>query len=302
MRRDVEPLLITQVLALASTQLGLFSVRQARQLGISNSAIDRAVARGWIRRERYGVYAIAGLPPSRWRPTYAAALAAGPDAIISHGSAAAVHSFYGVIDRQIELTVPWPMVRQLAGVRTHRSKTLLPGDIDRRHGLLVTSPIRTLLDLAPRFRDPLLGSIVDEGAISRLWTPEQVEARIALFRAHPAGLAELRRLLALRTDECHPDSRLEQRVIRVVKPLFPGYALQHPVTLDGHVFLLDIAWPAQKIDGEVEGMTTRAKSLSKFDHTLQRENILTRHGWRVVHFTAAMDDATIVAQLAPYFR
>ena len=69
---------------LASRQHGLVSSRQMAQLGITERSIRTAVERGWLRRERRGVFAVAGLPPSKWRQVAAAALAAGPDAVISH--------------------------------------------------------------------------------------------------------------------------------------------------------------------------------------------------------------------------
>jgi len=279
----MEPTIRDQLLALASRQLGVFSVRQAAALGVTNSMLDNAVARGWLYRERLRIYAIAGLPPSRWRPIYAAALAAGPNAAISHTSAAMIHSLYGVASDGIELTMPCGKGRQLDGVRVHRSRTLTKPDLEERRGLLVTNPVRTLIDLAGRFHEPLLGTIVDEGAIGRLWTPGTVMARLDQLGGGMAGQAELRRVLALRLGEGRPDSPLEQRVIRIVKPVFPGFVVHHQVVLDGAVIEMDIAWVREKIDAEVDGMFTRARSRSKFERTALRANILARHGWRIVH-------------------
>jgi predicted transcriptional regulator of viral defense system len=80
----------------AARQHGLFSVTQAKQIGVSNAQLLRAEAAGQLRRVRRGVYATAGVPPTRWEQIIGAALAAGPEAIVSHASAAAVHRFeYG---------------------------------------------------------------------------------------------------------------------------------------------------------------------------------------------------------------
>lgn len=297
----METTILDPLLALASTQFGVFSVRQAAAYGVTNSMLDNAVARGWLRRERRGVYAISGLPPSLWRPVYAAALAAGPRAALSHTSAATVHSLHGVASDGIELTVPYGSFRHLDGVRVHRSRTLTTLDLEERRGLLVTTPVRTLIDLAARFRDPLLGVIVDEGTISGVWTPESIATRLDQLGGGLAGRAELRRTLALRVGEGRPDSPLEQRIIRVVKPAFPGFKVHHQVVLDGEVIEMDLAWIPEKIDGEVDGMFIRAHSRSKFERTALRANILARHGWRIVHLTHPMDDRTILAQLAPFF-
>ncbi len=62
---------------------------------------------------------------------------------------------------------------------------------------------------------------------------------------------------------------------------------------------MDIAWVAEKVDGEVDGMQVRLMSRTKFERERRRANILAAHGWRIVHFTDKMDEATIFAQLAP---
>jgi hypothetical protein len=190
----------------------------------------------------------------------------------------------------------------MAGVRVHRSRTLLPTDIQVRHGVAVTTPVRTVIDLAARFHEPLLGLIVDEGAISGLWTAEMLEARLDQLDRGVPGTAELRRLLGDRLGEGRPDSRLEQRVIRTVKRCFPGYIVHYEQVLDGQVIVMDIGWPALKLDGEVDGMTTRTRSRTKFERVERRANLLQAHGWRIVHFTASMHEQEIIAQLAPFFR
>jgi hypothetical protein len=47
-------------------------------------------------------------------------------------------------------------------------------------------------------------------------------------------------------------------------------------------------------------MSVRAKSRTKFTRDRIRQNVLGGHGWRIVHFTADMDDRTIAAQVVPY--
>jgi very-short-patch-repair endonuclease len=291
-----------ELLALASTQLSLITIKQAAAIGITPPMLRAAIHSGWVHQERRGVLVVAGAPPSRWRRVMAATLAGGPGATVSHTTAAVMHRFYGVVSDEIELTFPASHRRNLQGVRVHRSATLQACDIELRHGVAVTGPIRTLIDVAGRFKEPLLGLILDEGAIARLWTPEAISARMDDARRGAAGASELRRLLAERTGEGNPDSRLEQRVIRAIKREFPGYTVHHRVVLDGDVIEMDIAWVDEKIDGEVDGMQTRSASRTKFERTSRRSNILNRHGWRIVHFTDKMDDNMLIAQVAPYFR
>jgi very-short-patch-repair endonuclease len=159
-----------------------------------------------------------------------------------------------------------------------------------------------VIDLASRTREPLLGTIIDEGTVSRLWTPEAVRARLDQLPHGVPGRAKLARLLTLRIGEGAADSRLEQRVFRVLAPLYPGYTIHHRVVLDGQIVEMDIAWVDQKIDGEVDGLAPRAQSRTKLERSARRANLLGAHGWRIVHFTHQMSDHDLVAQLAPYFR
>jgi very-short-patch-repair endonuclease len=290
---------INKLLSLAADQCELVTIQQAGKLGITPPMMRAATKRGWLRRLRRGVYVSAAAGPATLRPMMAATLAAGPDAVVSHATAAMIHKFHGIQSDDVELTIPGPCHRSLDGVRLHRSTTLLPDDVEERDGMRITSPIRTLIDIAARYEPPLLGRILDEGTIARAWTAETVLARIDTGARGVVGVSQLRPLLALRVGEGRPDSQLEQRVIRVVKRLAPGYALHHQVVLDGDVIDMDIAWPGLMIDGEVDGLAPRAGSRTKLERTARRENILAKHGWRIVHFTAHMDDQTLIAQIAP---
>jgi len=283
----------------AAHQDSLITVEQAKTVGVSPTMLLAAVKRGWLHRQRLGVYVVAGARPSPWRAVRAALLMAGTGAVVSHTTAAGMHRFHGVMADGIEITVPYPARRALDGVRIHKSKTLRDDDQQNLNGIRVTTPVRTLIDIADRFHDPLLGAIVDEGAIGRLWTAELVSARLGKAKRGVTGAMELRRILAERLGEGNPDSRLEQRVIRMVKRWASGYTIHYRIVLDGVVIEMDIAWVAEKVDGEVDGMRTRALSRTKFERERRRANILAAHGWRIVHFTDKMDEATIFAQLAP---
>ena len=289
---------IDQLLALAARQHGVVSVNQGESLGISPEELQWAVDRGWLRRERRGVVAVSGAPRDSLTPLMATLLAGGPRTVVSHSSSAVVHRFEGVVAPMVELITPLPIRVRMAGVRSHTSTTLIRSDVWEIEGLRVTSPIRTLIDLAPRFEPQLLGEILDEGTIARLWTPERVGARLAQLR-NGAPVSSLAKLLELRMGEGHLASRLEQRVCRVLRPVAGPFEVHHTEVLDGIPIEMDLAWCEDKVDGEVDGLAVRAASRTKFARQVRRENVLAKHGWRIVHFTYEMDDATIIAQVAP---
>jgi predicted transcriptional regulator of viral defense system len=78
---------------LASDQGGLFSAAQAKAVGGGYAQLSRAERTGELRRVGRGIYSFAGLPVSMWETVTAVALRAGTAAVISHGTAAAVHRF-----------------------------------------------------------------------------------------------------------------------------------------------------------------------------------------------------------------
>ena len=222
-----------------------------------------------------------------------AQLAAGPRAVVSYASAAVIRGFAGVTAPIIELSTPVGDRVRLSGVQCHRTATLLKSDVEMVQGLRITTPVRTLIDLAPRLHPQLLAEVLDEGTIARLWTPERVAARLRQMTVG-RSVAPLQELLALRLQEGNLRSRFEQRVCRVLRPIVAPFEVNHTIVLDGVPIELDIAWLEARVDGEVDGYAVRTASRTKFRRQTRRENLLMAHGWRIVHFTYEMDDETIV--------
>src|SRR2546430_8162163 len=98
-----------------------------------------------------GVYAI-GRPQltvhGRWM---AAVLSCGPEAVLSHESAAALWEIRPVRGDEIEVSVPATIApRGRDGITVHRRTTLAARDVTLRGAIAVTTPICTLVDLATR--------------------------------------------------------------------------------------------------------------------------------------------------------
>jgi very-short-patch-repair endonuclease len=295
---------IRELQVITCRQHGLITTRQAMALGVTPKALAAAAKRGWLRTVRRGVYAVSGAPESRWQAIMAAALAAGPDAVVSHRSAAAIHGFAGIIDDLPELTVSNGGRRVLAGVRVHQSRRLVPEDFETRRGVRLTIPVRTVIDIAGTTSDYLLGKILDDGAVRRLWTPDLVAARVgSLGVSGRSGMARLNLLLEYRRGERYQDAQLEQRVLRVLKRAkdrVPAPVVHYQAVLGDRVVDMDLAWPEHRIDGEVDGYLAHSQ-WSDFERDRERANVLFAHGWGMVHWTARMDDEEIVAVVLPYF-
>jgi hypothetical protein len=287
--------LLREALAVAERQRGVITGIQLRLIGFSGAGIRMLVLAGWLRPIRAGAYAIFGRPASGWEAAVAVGLLAGPEAALSHSTAAAIHRFPGVSLRSgPEITVPKARHPRLSGVKVHRVALLPPCDVQQRSGVGVTTPVRTVVDLAGRLEPAQLARIIDEGNIERAWTIHELAecaSRLA-GQGRPGGRA-MRAVLADRLDEPSAQSALELRMIRVLAPYAP-FETQYQVVLDGELFILDMAWPWWRVAAEVNGWWVRARSRGKLDHDSHKTNVLAAHDWKVAHLTSAMDDARVL--------
>jgi hypothetical protein len=117
------------------------------------------MSRGELIRVHAGVYAVGHVPKHAHARSLAAVLACGDGAALSHAAAAAL---WDVMDWPQSLEVTSPHQHRRPGITTHRSSTLTPKDIRKRHGVPVTSPARTVLDLQPRLTDARLTRVVND--------------------------------------------------------------------------------------------------------------------------------------------
>jgi very-short-patch-repair endonuclease len=158
-----------RVVRLAAEQEGVISTAQLHALRADKDWIHKRVAMGWLVRVLRGVYAI-GHPPRTRRGWYAAALLAGGErSVLSHTTAAAVHRMIAATG-QLHLTVPRSF-HGIEGIRIHRPRTLRADDIAIVEGLRVTSPARTLIDLADFRRRRLLEQAIDQAEYHQLHLP-----------------------------------------------------------------------------------------------------------------------------------
>ena len=132
---------------IAFRQAGYFTARQAAELGFSAQSQKYHADRGTWARIGRGLYRLAKWPSNdadnftRW---YVWSDTRG---VISHDSAAAVHGLGDLDPRQVHLTLPTERRTRLPGVSLHADE-LPTGDVEDRETFRVTTPTRTLLDLA----------------------------------------------------------------------------------------------------------------------------------------------------------
>ncbi len=178
----------------------------------------------------------------------AAVLSCGPDAALSHESAGEVLGIRRRRSGLIEVTVPPDVARKRPGIRVHRS-VLPPNERAERHGIPVTTVVRTLVDLATRLSADELEAAVGEA--DRLDEIDPEHLREALERMPGRrGRAALRRLLGRRSFVV-TESLLERRFLAIVR----SSALPLPQTqqlVNG--FRVDFWWPDLGLVVETDGL------------------------------------------------
>jgi very-short-patch-repair endonuclease len=136
---------------------------QLLELGVGAPAIDYRVKVGRLIGVQRGVYAVGHRPPSMLARAMAAVLACGCGAALSHASAGVLWEMVPRWSAPIEVTAPGD--RRPRGIRVHRSPGLPDRDVTTHFGIPVTSPARTVLDLAARLDDQALARAVNEARL-----------------------------------------------------------------------------------------------------------------------------------------
>ncbi len=179
------------VARLAERQGGHVTRAQLLALGLGRRAIQERVDTGRLFRAHRGVYAVGHLPTLPLDRARGALLAVGPrGALFAHSAAA----FWGLYTRwTYPFAIVSPVRHRLRTVQTHRCRTLLGRDIRVKHGITVTSPARTLLDIAPRTRTKTLHRFHNELRMRRLIDNQQLIDVATRNPLHPGA----KHLLAL---------------------------------------------------------------------------------------------------------
>jgi very-short-patch-repair endonuclease/predicted transcriptional regulator of viral defense system len=237
------------VWALAEKQHGVVTRRQLLQLGYSDHAINHRVARARLHRVRRGVYAVGRPRLTRYGCWMGAVLACGPEAVLSHSSAAALWEIRPVNTELIEILVPTRTGRNQDGIAFHRRPTLAQSDVTRCRGIPVTSPICTLIDLATCLEPVQVERAINEADKRDLTDPEELRSALDQTPRRP-GVAKLRDLLDERTFTL-TDSELERRFLSIVR----GAHLPLPQTGSSVCgFKVDFYWPHLGLVVEADGL------------------------------------------------
>lgn len=275
---------------------------------MSNDAIRHAAKTGRLHPVFRGVYALGRRQIGRSGRLFAATLACGEGAVISHRSAAAL---MGLLDKgpaSIDVIAPAWRGRKIDGIHRHDVRRPQPWETGTCDGIPCTSPARTFADLAGDVGMRTLRSAFERAAARKLLCLEAIEASIGSGRR---GTRDLRALL----DEWRgaapvlAQGRLKSPLEAKILPLLAKRGLPMPLTnvpvelADGQIEV-DFLWPRHRFVLEADSRAFHAtNAASERDRWRDRE--LMRVGYstlRVTYLQAETEAGAVVETIAMRLR
>lgn len=267
---------------------GVITRKEALAHGMASSTLNKWVQIGHLVKVGHGIYVQPGVLDSEGTLLRAATRAL--DAVVSHESAARLHGIDGLDPSRVTIAVPVRRSNRFEGVIVHQLTDLTPGDTTRILGLPVTTPTRTILDLAAVLPPRLLASSLDQSVRLKLTDYETTsDALERLARRGKPGVTKLRSILRPRLGgNFVSESTLETRLFEVLDegglPL-PTTQFQ-PKWLRKVNGRVDLAYPDHQVI--VEGDSERWHGTPEaFQIDRTRDNLAQIAGWIILRFTWA---------------
>ena len=273
---------------LATAQGGLVSLEQLRESGVSTRNASHLTGDGKLHRIHRGVYTVGHRSITRAAYLRAALLACGKGAVISHGTAAALHELWDEWPLLIDVTVPVEAGRKVGGIRCRRCRYPGAEEIEAGGGITRTTPARTLVDLAGIVGAATLRKTVGRAAILR-----RLDLGAADLAIHNAkgrrGLRALEAaLLPYRSEDGKaPDVRSDFETLVLPQLLelgLPRPRCNVPLHIQGERFLVDFLWEQEWVVVETDGRQTH-ETPAAFQADRRRDQFLAAAGYRVLRVT-----------------
>lgn len=266
---------------LAARQHGVVARRQLLAIGLTGRAIERRIEAGRLHQLHRGVYAVGHRAISREGRWLAAVLASGEDAVLGRRSAAALWEIRTGGGARTEVVVAGAR-RPRPGIAPYRS-ALAGDEVTAHRGIPVTTPARTLLDLAAVLAPARLERAVARAEVLRLADAVSLPVLLERHSRRP-GAAALRAILAAGAPAV-TRSELEERFLAFLA----GEGLPRPrtnvwMTVGAHGIELDCLWPRQRLVVELDGYAVHG-TRAAFEADRERDRALQAAGFRVLRVT-----------------
>jgi len=293
---------------IAATQHGLFTMQQALSSGVSYSGLAAWSRSGEITRAGTRVWALTGSPRTERQTALRDVFEDGHDAVLALGSASAVWDVPGFRVLPAEILRIRRGNRRRDG-RTHSSTCFHEGHVTVVDGLPVTTPTRTVFDLAARSHPQRTETLVDTFLRLKLTTPLLLEQMLRELQGRGrAGIVTMRRLIDERLDPSFQltDSNLESRFDQIAREAgFHGLTRQ-VVVGDGAGVIgrVDFADTRARVLVEVQSERYH-RTRSDQERDRRRLERLRADGWTVLEIDEHdvwHDKAKVIAILSAAYR
>lgn len=272
---------------LAVSRHNAFHTTEAAEIGINSRRLRRAERNGILYNLHPRVWAFAPLPVSPAQAIRAATVAL-TGGVASHQSAAWLHGWIDAAPAIPQVWVTPGLSARVNQAQVHRLSNVSSGtDVCITNNVRCLNKAATLCVLGSVAPKSIVERCLEEflrteseswldGTFARLWTPSAKGARVlAEIRDDPKRVQGV------------ADSFLE-RVISglVAQPGLPEVVLQHPVSVDGRNFRIDIACPELMLGIEVHSRTYHF-GRDKEDADNVRDLLIGAAGWELIYVTYA---------------
>ncbi|TVP42841.1 MAG: DUF559 domain-containing protein [Gemmatimonadales bacterium] len=265
---------------LAHRQRGVVTRDQVLAVGWSPWALNRRVQAGLLRELFPRVYMVgAGEPPGAREQ--AALLVAGEGALLSHQTAAAQWGFLPPASGEpIHVMLVGTERGRVTGLRTHRVRRLQPEERSERAGFPLTSPARTMLDVAAVVGGRKLERLLSGAERSGLVPAKTWPGLLVRYRGRP-GVAALRAAMEIPKGPAFTRSAAEDAFLDLVRRA----ALPRPesnVALESRE--IDFLWREECVAVEVDGYEYH-RTRRDFDRDRAKDAWLIARGFRIVRLS-----------------
>lgn len=268
-----------QTWRLARQQHGVITHRQLSELGFSASAIKHRQRTGRLFQVHRGVYSVGRSELPREGGWMAAILACGEGAFLTHLSAGA---HYGVCEERpgrIEVGVTRAHLVGPPDLRVRRRLSLRSQDVGHLQRIPITSPVRTMLDLATVVGPKSLARAVNEADKLEVIDVETLRRELGAY-AGQAGVRPLRTLLDRDTFVL-----TEEELERLFLPLARDAGLPLPKTKEMvNGYEVDFFWPELRLVVETDGLRYHRTPLAQAKD-VRRDQTHTAAGYTRLRFS-----------------
>ncbi len=265
--------------ALARDNHGVATRAHLAALGFSRTVVGRMISKGQLAVVHRGVYSIGPLRLTQEGRWAAAVLAAGRGAALSHRSAGARWHIFTDSRGVIHVTSPRRR-HPRPGICMHF--VLLPEDETViEDGVRVTTPARTIFDLAATEPRQRVGRAMHEADVRRLWDATGLRALMERYPGH-RGMLTLQAILSATHLDAPTRNEFEAAFLDfLVDNDLPRPLVNHQVPTAGEC---DFAWPGRRLIVELDGYETHG-TRRQFEKDRARDRALAVAGWRVIRVT-----------------